>query len=133
MFCSVKDSCSNRCQISKCSLCYYARVRVKEPARPRCKPCDKTSYRQCWYKYYQCRYKYYGTYGHYVSNRVQFSSIICTISFTEAILLSKLLLLQKSVQVHYTIWMPLKAIARTPNLVENTNIILHIISQSNKM
>ena len=67
MSCSVKDSCRNKCQISKCSLCYYERVRVIQPTRPRCEPCGKRSDRQCWYKYYQCRYNYYGTYGHYVS------------------------------------------------------------------
>lgn len=66
---SEKDSCSKRCQISKCSLCYYERVRVKQPQRPRCEPCQSYSDRHCWYKYYQCRRSNYGTYnyGYYVS------------------------------------------------------------------
>ncbi|XP_065899813.1 reelin domain-containing protein 1-like [Dysidea avara] len=74
----VKDSCGNRCQISNCLKCYYERVRVKQPTRPRCEPCGKRSDRQCWYKYYQCRYKYSGYSRHQYSYKRVFK---CTTRF----------------------------------------------------
>ena len=69
-FCSfsVKDSCTNRCQVSRCSACGYIRQPVKPPQRPPCVPCKTTYYdRTCWYKYFTCRYNYYKTYGYQVS------------------------------------------------------------------
>ena len=64
---SVKDSCTNRCQVSRCLTCEYIRQPVKPPQRPQCVRCKTYYDRACWQKYYNCRYNYYRTYRYHVS------------------------------------------------------------------
>ena len=62
---SVRDSCTNKCQVSRCSACQYVRQRVQQPQRPSCVPCKTYYDRACWQRYYSCRYNYYRTTGYY--------------------------------------------------------------------